>query len=320
MSQPGNTGAATQRSNTDGVSQPGNTNTAAQSGTTDTNTATHLDRTETETQPGSTETRGTGTREETVVPVTVGSKERDDDGSGLVFFDFPSVVGVWFKFPGFPGFSFSCIQTLLTQCNDSSKSDKDDGDDDGDDNDESSSKSEEASTTYLGYELNGKLGRYEDEEPEEGSSVPDKWWSKPDRNNVKNNQVGNCKMSNGVTIPFPQYPGGNDVFLYERAIRAAGNSPLRLIDRWYFWKRKQNAQFCWSMLEGSITSDKYFDGRAIPSRETPEDLVMAPSTDHIFEKSFLADFWRSITPKDGELQAFAEPNPSRQSNGSAATA
>ncbi|KAM0427827.1 hypothetical protein ACHAPT_007284 [Fusarium lateritium] len=300
-------------------------------------------------------TTSEGSAEQTVVPVLVGSKECDDEGSGLILFGFPPLTGVWFKFPGFPGFSFPCIQTLITKCDAPPTSEKD-GDDD-DDNKSSTACSETltatdclvACTTYtgaedalitpectttctkthtgcsvtgvtstttsaegcdatgggeecaecgegLGYAMNGKRGRdgAGEDGPGEESSAAVRRWSKPESNKVAGNKVGNCVISNGVSIEFPQYPEGNDVFLYEKAIAADGNSPLGLIHRWYYWKRKNEGGRCWLALEGDKRYYDYFEGKQGSGRE------YAPSIDHVFEKSFLGDFWWSITPKGGQ--------------------
>ncbi|RMJ17640.1 hypothetical protein CDV36_002686 [Fusarium kuroshium] len=314
-------------------------------------------------------TTSEGSTEQTIVPVIVGSKECDDDGSGLILFGFPPVTGVWFKFPGFPGFSFPCIQTFITKCNDPPKSEKD-GDDD-DDNDKSSTACSETATasdclvscttvtgaldaeitpectttctkTHTGcsvtgvtstttevdgcsatgggedcaecsedllYTMNGARGR---DEVEEDPSAVEKRWSRADQNNVAGNKVGNCVMPNGVTIAFPQYPEGNDVFMYEQAIKKAGNSPLRLIDRWYYWERMTNKDIgCWLTVNGPVPSNEYFHGKPLPSIDVPNYREKAPSIDHIFEKSFLKDFWWSITPRNGKGQSIRGTTPQK---------
>ncbi|KAL2678603.1 hypothetical protein Neosp_009352 [[Neocosmospora] mangrovei] len=310
-------------------------------------------------------TTSEGSTKQTVVPVIVGSKECDDDGSGLILFGFPPITGVWFKFPGFPGFSFPCIQTFITQCNDPPKSEKDDGDDD--DDDKSSTACSEtvtasdclvACTTYTGpadaeitpdctttctkthtgcsvtgvtsttteaegcsatgggeecaecsdellYTMDGSLGRdVADEDP-----LVEKRWSSPESNRVNAaNKLGSCVIPASVPIAFPQYPEGNDVFLYEQAIKKSGSSPLRLIDRWYFWERKDDGRGCYLDLNGPKPSNQYFGGK-LPAQGAANYQEKAPSIDHIFEKSFLKDFWWSITPRNGRGQSIRGTKP-----------
>ncbi|KAJ4258418.1 hypothetical protein NW757_002984 [Fusarium falciforme] len=312
-------------------------------------------------------TTSEGSTEQTVVPVIVGSKECDDDGSGLILFGFPPVTGVWFKFPGFPGFSFPCIQTFITKCNDPPKSEKDDDDDDDDKSSTACSETSTASdclvacTTYTGpvdaeitpdctttctkthtgcsvtgvtsttteaegcsatgggeecaecsdellYTMDGSLGRdVADENP-----FVEKRWSSPEANQInKDNKLGNCYIPASVPITFPQYPEGNDVFLYEQAIKKSGSSPLRLIDRWYFWERRNDNRGCYLTVNGPKPSNQYFGGKPLPAPDAANYKEKAPSIDHIFEKSFLKDFWWSITPSNGRGQSIRGTKPSQ---------
>ncbi|RSL48530.1 hypothetical protein CEP54_012877 [Fusarium duplospermum] len=160
------------------------------------------------------------------------------------------------------------------------------------------------------YTMNGARGR---DELEEEPSAVEKRWSKADQNNVAGNKVGNCVMPNGVTVAFPQYPEGNDVFLYEQAIKKAGNSPLRLIDRWYYWDRKKDKNIgCWLTVNGPVPANQYFEGKALPGIDAPNYREKAPSIDHIFEKSFLKDFWWSITPRNGKGQSIRGTTPQKE--------
>jgi hypothetical protein len=158
------------------------------------------------------------------------------------------------------------------------------------------------------YTMDGSLGRdVADENP-----FVEKRWSSPEANQInKDNKLGNCFIPASVPITFPQYPEGNDVFLYEQAIKKSGSSPLRLIDRWYFWERRNDARGCYLAVNGPKPSNQYFGGKPLPDKDAANYKEKAPSIDHIFEKSFLKDFWWAITPSNGRGQSIRGTKPSQ---------
>ncbi|KAH7156056.1 hypothetical protein EDB81DRAFT_880390 [Dactylonectria macrodidyma] len=109
---------------------------------------------------------------------------------------------------------------------------------------------------------------------------------RPHRTNTKEDDIGQCD----ITAYFPQYPKGNDVFMYEKDITKVGNSDLNQIHRWYYWKRDPN---CALQIVGPVPYNRFFGNGSPP--ENDEDKQ--PSIDHVFEKSFLREYWWEITNK-----------------------
>ncbi|KAF4968100.1 hypothetical protein FSARC_4461 [Fusarium sarcochroum] len=116
----------------------------------------------------------------------------------------------------------------------------------------------------------------ENQEPE-SSALRRRWAEGADNNEKK--VVGQC-YNLPTTFSFPWYPHGNDVYLIERQLAPAKvNSPFKDISRWY----QKQYRGCKVELAGPL---------AWPNTGTVE---ASPSMDHVFEKSFLRDYWREIT-------------------------
>ncbi|KAH7161116.1 hypothetical protein EDB81DRAFT_621808, partial [Dactylonectria macrodidyma] len=114
----------------------------------------------------------------------------------------------------------------------------------------------------------------------------------------KEGNVGGC--TNIKDIQFPEYPSGSDVFNWEAQIAAASPaSPLAKVVRWY-WSERVNCVFT---LKGPTPKALYHPG------QTPTGDRL-PTIDHIYEKSFLRDYFRSIIDSSiSNVQGTTGPDP-----------
>ncbi|KAF7556664.1 hypothetical protein G7Z17_g1206 [Cylindrodendrum hubeiense] len=118
----------------------------------------------------------------------------------------------------------------------------------------------------------------QDNADDDDSELLEKRWS-PTAEKEKN--VGGCIIP---SIQFPEYPSGNDIFKWEAQIAAASPaSPLDKIARWY-WSERLN---CVYTLKGPTTQAIYHQGQSATG-------MRLPTIDHIYEKSFLKDYFRSV--------------------------
>ncbi|KAI6765999.1 hypothetical protein HG530_007069 [Fusarium avenaceum] len=106
-------------------------------------------------------------------------------------------------------------------------------------------------------------------------------WAGPEKNLEKD--VGWCPGAIlGTTFHFPSYPEGGDVLKNEQSLAPQKvRSPLKDITRWYY----RDMVDCRPVLRGPINSP------------TIKSKIPEGTMDHVYEKSFLRDYWRAITPR-----------------------
>lgn len=110
-----------------------------------------------------------------------------------------------------------------------------------------------------------------------------KRWAGPDLNTEE--YVGRCPAQQGIlgtTFYFPSYPQGGDLFKNEQLLAPEKvRSPLKDITRWYY----REIVDCRPVLSG-------------PTNDPTVWKKMGDGTiDHVYEKSFLRDYWRAITAR-----------------------
>ncbi|KAF4454837.1 hypothetical protein F53441_2707 [Fusarium austroafricanum] len=316
-----------------------------------------------------------GSTTPTVVPVLVDSKDCDDDGSGLILFGFPPVIGTIFKLPKAPKFSLPCIPPGCTSpptTEPAGAGDGDDGEDEPSKSDRSSVTCTDASTvsnclvqcttrtgvniaatpectttcskTATGCSVTGTTTTTEVDAcketsdawdpdgdcgcanfpdsglpdanlPDSGSSDPElesrsaftentgasglqARWAGPDVNLEK--KVGFCDDTTlKRTFNFPSYPQGGDIIKVEGELkkRPKEYSHYRDVKRWYYMGTDTDGR---PTLMGPKN-----DAATLKLLEKAQ-----ATTDHVFEKSFLREFWKQIT-KDGAQPAdiYLQPEP-----------
>jgi len=279
-----------------------------------------------------------GSSTPTEVPVLVDTEDCDGEGAGLILWGFPHVSGTQFNLPGAPPFSLPCLPPFCSTPPTTGPGNGDDGDDDSSKSDKSTVTCTDASTvsnclvecttqvgvetpectttcsmTATGCSVTGTTTttevdacsatgdassicdvcpaefKPENSDPEapdddfdsESDSGLARRWNGPDRNQEP--RVGNCDAEVfGTTFKFPNYPSGPNVFDNEKEL---GNSPLNAVTRWV-WK-EVNRDTCRPQAVGPFNT--------VDSRKR----VNPPTIDHVFEKSFLRDYWREITRNRG---------------------
>ncbi|KAF4992909.1 hypothetical protein FGRMN_6852 [Fusarium graminum] len=111
-------------------------------------------------------------------------------------------------------------------------------------------------------------------------------WNGPERN--IENRVGRCSADFlGTTFKYPNYPSGPDIFENEKTLAQPNNrSPLNNVPRW-FWKEMDRAT-CRPVLKG------------LGNNEAARKRINVATIDHVYEKSFLRDYWSYITRQGGQ--------------------
>ncbi|KAH7140182.1 hypothetical protein B0J13DRAFT_477205 [Dactylonectria estremocensis] len=263
--------------------------------------------------------------ESTIVPVLVGCPLCGGSGSGIVIFGFPPFINTLFKFPGFPKFSFPCIPPGCSTPP-TTEGEPDDSDDTSKSDEVSSATSstctEEvtasdclvACTTYTGpadasatpectttctkthtgcsvtgvtsttsaeacsatgdgaCDYCGVVSTSEDPDNLERRDLERRVKASPRK------EIGGCLMN---TPPkFPEYPGGEGV-LTNDALIVAG-TPLFVIERWWMTTRSG----CVPTLKGPEPASQYHSNIKLSAN--------VPSIDHVYEKSWLTDFFSAI--------------------------
>jgi hypothetical protein len=126
-----------------------------------------------------------------------------------------------------------------------------------------------------------------------------KRWAGPEDNLEED--VGRCKGQDGIlgtTFYFPSYPQGGDIFKNEQFLAPEKvRSPLKDITRWYY----REMENCRPVLRGP-TNDP-----------TTRKKMVTGTIDHIYEKSFLRDYWRAITAR-GNVRNIAGTTPTQPVN------
>ncbi|KAF5672315.1 hypothetical protein FHETE_3813 [Fusarium heterosporum] len=110
-------------------------------------------------------------------------------------------------------------------------------------------------------------------------------WNGPEKNAER--RVGRCSAESlGTTFKYPNYPAGPDIFMNEKALAQPNNrSPLKDVPRW-FWKEMDRTT-CRPVLKG------------LGNSEAAQKRVNVATIDHVYEKSFLRDYWSYITRQGG---------------------
>lgn len=124
-----------------------------------------------------------------------------------------------------------------------------------------------------------------EEDPEEDTEQLQQRGLKKRVESQKIKNIGGCKFE---ALPvFPEYPGG-PVVLNNDASTIPNNSPLKDIKKWWLTTKDEN---CILELKGNLPADEYNSlwGGGEEGR---------PSTDHVYEKSMLLDYFRHIIDKN----------------------
>ncbi|KAJ4128978.1 hypothetical protein NW768_007504 [Fusarium equiseti] len=279
-----------------------------------------------------------GSSTPTEVPVLIDTKECDGDGAGLILWGFPHVSGTQFNLPGAPPFSLPCLPPLCSTPPTTGPGNGEDSDDDSSKSDKSTATCTDASTvsnclvectTQVGVETpectttcsmtatgcsvtgtttttevdacsatgdasgncdvcpadftpeNSDPEASDDDFDSESESGLARRWNGPDQN--RELRVGHCDAEVfGTSFKFPNYPSGPNVFDNEDEL---GNSPLNAVTRWVWKEVDKNT--CRPQAKGPENT--------VDSRRK----VRPPTIDHVFEKSFLRDYWREITRNGG---------------------
>ncbi|KAI6756976.1 hypothetical protein HG530_011574 [Fusarium avenaceum] len=245
-------------------------------------------------------TTSKGASEATVVPVIVG--EDCDD----IIFGLPPIAGVVFKRPGRPGISFPCIPSLDPRCAAPpvvhQGGSSDDGEGEGDDDSESltesytSAVSTTSTTSAESCPTGGScactLPPVDPDVVDEEES--DLWASdtkgllrrgnpKPkDMLGLGPNGKGLCPIKG--KLKFPGYPKGRS--LLTRDMKGKLSAKENEISRWYVYENECRNSY--KQVDASTYSNMF---------EKLEGDNSA-STDHVYEKSFLKDFFAVILSQE----------------------